>query len=1060
MATEETRTRNTQALVIFDERGLGCAMTATSQAGPHPGVPEPDQVTSAVLEASGDYDDEPLDDVEIIAVEAGSVGTGTFRWRYPPAGDAFAHDPPMAISGFQFVDRSTTSGYWRHPSGCRLPSGLAVIAATQESTIASAAVEIAPGEWTLEEIEDTGDDTRTACCVREDGPAGPRVLLYYTVDVTGDGDDATQIRMVYSDDAGSTWTTGSRAALVDPFGHPASWIHRIRVVYFAGQVLLLIWADDGTDDRLYQYVSGDGGATFALVEVTSETAEACPDVKAWGGSLYVVTVYDDGVDILPYVRVLGAPGLPLSSVERVLATTDPDAAAWGSRSGNLITAELALLVDDDGRLWLYGSDFDSDHVTISRVSTDAGVTWETPYRDTPIHRTGDASTYLRDLAVVAERGRAALACTYVGAPSTADASLLVAWLGGWATVGMPEWSGGAQPVGVIGWEVAYLPLDLPEDTGTAWSVSTAGAPTYVIGPNGLSVTAAAGEHVTWISYITATGDESGILLTATSDLSGFDSETWLVLQWSDGVNGYAARVKLTISDVTLEDLVGAGTTTEAATLSGGVELRFALVPGSGFAGDTGRAAVSVASSGGSVRDFTIQLSLTGLERDALTECVAQVSAREGTQDLAWWGYVSGEEIGGDADDDPARGRLWCGRPSPAHVVGGLCLALVDGPAWSGDTWQVATAYDYPVEAIDPSIAPSPSRRWRSTVDDQQDIVITSDVGWRAGDLVAFVVMGANFRDASIYADDGAVTKIADVDMAGGQEGLCYVRSRNLLRPAADAGASSADFLWHEGALAGARASFGGVVRPIATNWEGAWLNTDPANYHAARVVLDSYANADSAAGTDLEVWYPGLVVVTTLLESTDTLMLRIPAAVTAEGYFELGLFAVGRIAVFAHDYDHNRERGIVSGTDLTTMRGGGRSAQRRHRPRRQVDISWDDGIPTTGAHTPGSAPMFIRSGSHVGAAPVAARAETPDLVAGLFDAASGSYRPCVYIASLARLSVAPTTTAPGYILDPSRWIYGRITSEEVRLATVRGDEHSATRPERVRITTLRIEEEL
>jgi hypothetical protein len=122
-------------------------------------------------------------------------------------------------------------------------------------------------------------------------------------------------------------------------------------------------------------------------------------------------------------------------------------------------------------------------------------------------------------------------------------------------------------------------------------------------------------------------------------------------------------------------------------------------------------------------------------------------------------------------------------------------------------------------------------------------------------------------------------------------------------------------------------------------------------------------------------------------------------------------------------------------------------------------VSWDDGCLTHGLYTAGEAPDWFATGSFSGARPTAARAETAGLVAGLYAGLNGSERTVVVLDRVPALAVEPTDTEPALILEPERWIYGRITSEEMSLDTVRGDEGSADTPEQVRITTIRVEEE-
>lgn len=1056
--SEYTRTRARRALLVFDERVLGASWTATSQAGPRPGVPEPDQPSAAVLETSGELDD-VVSDVEVIAVDAGAAGGGTFRWRYT-GGDAFAWDPPTALSGASLISRSTTADRWHAPVACRLPSGRTIIAATRDNTKAAVHVQVDGETWVSETIEDTDGATRCALCVRDDG----RVLLLYAVDTSTSTADQTQIRVYQSADDGGSWEVASRSALLDAPGRPSSDLVRVRAAYLRGRVALFLHFQDGGEDQLYQYASTDDGATFRFV---SETVgdDAHPDVAVYGATIYVATLrYDsDAALVQPWIRALPGPGVPLSTVEAVLATGSGDGADWGDWDGTgIASGELAVVVDDDGRVYVYGADFDSDRQTICRVAQSAAgpYTYPWPGTDTDgcIYQSGDASTYLVDIAACLERGRVLLVHTYAGAPSTADDSLCAIWLGGWSSVGLPQHEGWDQPTGVTTWGHVYLPLDLPEDTGARYSAAFGGAASWAIGGDGLHSSVGVGEHADMIGGFTPTAYTYGELVSVGVTLDT-GAELRIDVSWSNATgDGYSARVTLNATSLTVDDRVGTGTATLAGDWTGGVEVRVALVPGTVFSADDGVVVAMVRPIGDSARAWET-VSLETLEVDAIgVEHRYLVSTRDGDSDIHWVVASGGDELAAVANQDPARGRMWSSRVSPAHIVSGLRLASVGGSALSAETWQIATSYDYPVEAIDPSVSRSPSRVWRSTTDaDPQDLLCSVDLGWRAGDLVAIVLGNCNWRRAALYSDAGATSKIADIDLGVGD--LPFERGRNTLTPSESNLSSELGWHAHEHSLAGARIVYGGVVRPVRSNQAGAWLNSDPEEYRGVRVILDEVDDGADPSGGECELWMPGAVIITTILEDTDTLLLRIQDQTTREGYLQVGLCGVARVAVLGQDYDESRVQGTVSGTTITTTRGGGRRSVASAAPRRMVDMSWDDGVPLHLLYS-GDAPAFFRSGAAAGAAPQAAPAETPELVRGVFAQLKGAHLPLVYLDRLEPIDTALNASTPITILEPQRWIYGTITSQEVSLDTRRGDEGSSTRPERQAISTIRIEEEL
>lgn len=1074
LAQPETDLRG---LLVPERALLGATVSATSQAGARPGGAVPSGTYSLVLVTSGVLD-QAVDDLTIVTQKAGGVGAATVRWRYTADDELRSWDPPAMISGWEFVSRSTTANKYTRLHVARRPStGLAVVSATQDLTSVVVFRQDRFGKWLSSTVEATGDDT-VSCLVPL---ANGRLLAFYTYAV---GASQTQVRMAYSDDGGATWTVGSTECLATPLAKASDKYLRIRGAELNGLLAVLLHEQD-TVDVVYQYVSSDGGGT--LDEVDSSPGDiGWPDLAVSNGALYVALLrYDSsGPTLLPYVHRLTSASMPVSSADGVLAGESGGTTEWGVYSaGRLASGECALLADDDGTLWVYGVDFDagSSKEVVTRLSRDGGATWTNNYASShsPVGTVlfvGDSTSYLRDLAVAPERGRAILVHRMV-AQASHDDSLCAAFLGGWSTVGMPE--NPAYAESVAGWEYVWIPVDEPDNLGWTLATSGTGTSTSSLGSTGLTVASGALENQHYTSTPTvAVFAEYGILAEFHVTMgSGTRTHEFRI---SDGVNDYTVRVHLTTTTITLRDVnAGADLVTVPASLGNGVVIRVALDVDGTFAGNDGRVRawfrVDGPYIGGTVnygprqdREWTAVGSFgggatvfTGLTSGAATTPRVRWGAilESGSATYRYFVYSPGLYTGGniaDSETGAERGARLPSAVSPLHLAEGLRVHGVGGPTMAGDTWTHACDYEYPAAALDPSVSPSPRRPWRSTSDVlQQDIVWSGlDLGWRPGDLLGICLVNANFPKADLYAGAGAATHVAQLDMR--VQGLGFTRTRGQLVPAA--GGASAPFHFSEGILRGARVNLGGSsIRKVRTNQAGAWLAAGtPGSYASARLQLEDYDGADPASG-NLDLWMPGGLWITEAMVDTDTLTLRIPAQATVEDYFQLGTVLIGRVRVL-QEYSWGRALQWTPAYQLETSLSGARSARALGPTRRAVDLAWDDGVHVIGLHTEGSAPDHYTAG-YTGADAIAAPADTPGTLAGILAEVEGATLPVVYLPAIRQFAAATTAGSPYRDLDPNGWLYGRILTETLRVDNVLGHEQHAD-GQIVKVGQVRIEEEL
>lgn len=1080
-----------RGVILPEPNILEATYTATSQAGPRAGAVVPDQTTGLSLHGSGEIDatseSSTGTEIELATARGGGVGDATIRWRF--AGDTYrSWDAPVALAGWEYVSRSTTANRYRAPHAVRRSStGLACIAATYDTNTVEVWAQSSRGKWTSATVENTGAATRATLV---DLPTG-RLACIYAVKVAT---SVTQLRMAYSDDDGATWETGTSACLATPLACASSAVIRLRAAELNGQIALFVWTQ-ATLDEVYQYVSSDGGNTFALVETLSTSTIAYPDVAALRGALYLVALKYDASFTPSTIRAQSRKLTSAAQPASTASTSDiGTASVWGSYSGGQFqNGDLAIAATDDGFLWVYGVDFDGSgtRAGIIRGSPDGGANWYDNHSNshggisgTLLAWNGDSTTCLRELSACPERGRVLLAHTPQTSPggvATNFTSLCAGYLGGWSTVGMADPRDG-EWWEQAGWDYAYLPIDIPTETGTLWTRTLTGAATEALGANGITLTATGADRVYYTHQPTiSTGLAEGILAEWQLEVTAGTLMHDLIL--TNGTNGYYVRVSATTTQVEVLDMGTGGAGTSLHTLSidttKGIVLRLALDnTAATWTGATGRVRAWARIDGpytGAVsygprqdREWTHIGSTATLTSSALTNNVVRwgsVSAA-GTGRYRWLLFSTGTQTAGNLADSvngDIHGAIVPPASSPQHLTDGVRIHGVDGPTTAGDTYSMMPAYEYPVSAINPSVAPSPRRTWRSTRDNlQQDIILSGvDLGARAGDSWGVYVAGANFGTATLYRDSTGTNKVLDLDMTAGLVNLGFTRTRDLVYPSAG-GSGSSSIYFGEGALAGCYVDLGsGIVRKIKGNTSGAWTGGGTGAYASTRLTLDSYDAGDPNSGTTAKIRMNRALWIVETMQTTDTLMLRIPVQDTAEDYFQLGTLVIGRVRWFGRHYSRGRSLTFTPAYEVAETRGGARRVRKLGPTRRALEVAWDDGVDTTGLHSIASgAPDYWTLG-YTGADGVADIAGTGRTLAGVIASTAGAYLPVVLAAAVPQQASAPGTAGIP-ILDPERHLYGRIVTESLRVDSdpnVMGDEFRDP-GEVVKVGNVRIEEEV
>lgn len=1099
-----------RGLIVPDPRltrdSISASLSSFTQAGPLPGVPEPQADTEMVLESSGTQSSGKQ--LRIHATKAGQPvpDGGSFLWRdtSEPAGGAEPYrgwDGPHALAYFETYDFTTTAGKWKHPHAITLADGTIVVVILKLGRYVTCLTRSPTANtWAEVTIHDNAAAyTYAAHPTVLALPSGRLLVFFWKEDATlGEN----QVRMHYSDDAGATWALANRACLASALAGVGVTItpHAMRAAYLNGQVLLVAQVEDSAlvdrSDVLYQYASVDLGASFTLVDSWAGTDDttwaAYPSLFAANGEYVLHYLTRDTAttgSIVPYQRRIANAYSLLSGATAELACQSTNPMKWGIVSGGppsaFTSGELTSWVDEDGVYYMAGCDFDAGALRECYVqrSIDKGVSWaavgagSAPGFGAAWWRGDDASTRPAGFAGTAQGGRAVIV-GHAEATATSGPSLSAAYLGGYTTVCLPQLYAFPSPKQRVAWEKTWVGYDLPENTGGIFTLGVAGAPVAVLGIAGLAIAGGAGDvqSYTLTTNPTSTNAQGMACLV---DLEVALGGGFVTLESAvAGPSAYQITAFVTTTSIRLRDVFGAvDIATIAITPTAGVaKVQILLAVGNDGTGagapNNGQCQAWYRYSGsGTDRKFTAIGSSAALVQGGATLNAMQWGTVAGAAFIVTFRqvcYTYGAYAGANLYTVPTindlQGRNFA--PSPVFVNDGTKIAAVDGPAFYADTWHVNTRYEYPIENI---FTPSPAQEWRSVgTADPVSIVLEYDATLnqetpRLSPLAALGLLNINFREFELdgYDKDSATwVSLGQGFASDGQQGLQFTRQGDAIIPSAGTTPGAKDwFTLH--ALAGSYVALrdaAGVVqnvRRIRTNGEGAFNNTATKQ---ARIFLEGAAAGDltGAALATAEIWARDVALVSNNPDKYTRIRIYIPAQTTAEGYFRIGTAVPGHVVTFARQYSRGRALSVEPNYQLTTARSGTRRARKLGDARRAVEFAWTDGVDVTQATGNFPSADYVTGYVGGGAPAVGSPHDTPYTVAGVAELLAGATTPVIYLPGFA---LPNAVDVPALINNRNRMLYARLVST-VRLESRLGSEWSGKGGELFNVATITLEEEV
>ncbi len=1084
-----------QALLLHDGRfsldnlaakGATATDSSYTQSGPRPGVPSPSGNESMELSASGSQsgDGELLLTVQSAGLPVAGGATFVVQdvGNKETSSQQYGHESWTTVTGYESLLENTGSPTVSQmtPHAITLADGtvLAVIE-NIESGVGSPFLNFrqydpASGFTTVTHSHDGADQQSGAALVQL--PDGS--ILCFIVAV---GDD--QIDVLRSTDGGTTWATAAERVLDSAVA--VADIRRIGAAYSSGQILMIISYHDGVTFTAAQAASFDLGATFGVIDpdfqTTSPSSYEPSNASVLGlrGGGFVVAFTDTRNNQFHRVTRIG-------DAREVVALVGSIGNGYVGTYSSADKPSLSVWEDADGELWALCHDTSATYadLTLAR-STDYGDTWEGI--DTPSARRprvyssvgGSGATEAYGYSAARAGGRVLVFSKFLGTGNgSQNNSTVCIYLGGYSRHTVPAWSAADQfaPTSWLSWAdgsvgtAASLWLPFTEPTNlTGWTTTTSGTATYADTSASGNIDTTAGTLVylqDWENTHSSQLSEFAVAVNSGGSTSADDVSVEVAI--SDGTSGgagaytYIVSIRMNGSGWQLYDVNAAANVGAAASKALTTKLHFRVA-----LDDGGNVRVWTAADGYQ-RKWVEAVSAGGLTNTAAAHgnrlrfghrasCTANTDwYMVGTSRVEIGKYTasSGDSVAaGWTNPDDLRGREFRARPD--LVMDGVRVSAAGGPAWKGEAWTVAADYAFPVEHALSVESPSPSEPWRSTADNVE-VLLTFDlepdfsVSRFLSQNLGAMVFGSNIREFAIETGIAGVwSTLATAYAYTDFDALDFVRTGRVVSVDTGSSQTGARYLFRA-AHVGDTFDFDGgtTLRKITANSGGAWTDSTTVR---PEVQFGDATGAEAASGTG-RIWRRdfGIIYAAAPLTTPNQFRIRIPAHVTADGYYQIGAMVIGPLVLFGKPTDRGFAREVRTNVEVSTRRDGVRRSQKIGPVRRAIEVAWTEGfddLSTLQIDDP--VPDWVGNN----ALPVAPHRGTTEDVIGVAEEVGGADNTLVYLGRVDKLSGASTQP----LTMPGSYLYGRIVTDTLRTEHITGTE---SKDEAQRLNRVTIEGEV
>ena len=1060
MGSEFTQYPQLSGLLVPDERitylRIDEDLSSFTEAGPIPGTPSPNQDTDLSLREAGVHPDGLELEIQTQISGLPIRGGAGYVWKEEDSDTWLGADHPGIVTGHEVLSTTEAVGtaYVIRLSGGR------ILAVQRDSG--------APSNVRLFRFDAEDDSWANLGIISIDGYtfgsghhpclvqlSDDRVLLFLQSD--GTYDTLRNVDVLVSSDDGDNWSVYALRVIAEAVASNNPL--RVRAAVTSAGAMLAIGTDAaGPAQSIVTY-----GATTAAGPFTTVSADVGAELAADSGGgdtdthdlislrdgsfLLVCRAQDSAVYSWVSVSLPSASTPIADGTQKELETSDltPDVPTFANNPG------CALWLGEDGNLYCLASGstgVGTHRYELLRRSVDGGNSWRL-WNGYNISFRESSTDYMKLYGAADMGGR-----VFVVGQGEDELAERCIYMGGHSSHTMPQGAniaGDFRPESYVCYSQVsdldaadlggglYVPTALPADHG--WVRTTpAGAATDALVVGNLYLSGTGTLLYTEDSEVLEYGGIVAEMEIKVSTLTGAD--TGLQVRLSNYVSGtdatfvYECALKAGIDSLLLVDMSGPTTidTINDLDFTEFTLVRLAMDEDGNvrtWYGTQGQRREWSDGPSGTLTDTSGTLATVGTR---FRWGKLDNSSQESTwSHVGWCGWPyrstrlsSSTPAAGYSNPEDVRPLEFS--PIPQYLRKGVEVYATDGPTLQGDQWSLGPEYTYPVSNIHHEISPAPAAVYRSTTDASASQIVwqidTTYKGRFRSPTLGLCLLRCNFRTADLdITEDGGIswTTLGEIDLAEGLDSLTFELDGNAVTVDTGTAQTAGRYIWPDEFRGATVKLIGGTTefRKIKGNTGGSWTD---ATSKRPLFELEGMDGTEPASGT-CEIWArSGVLMVHDITDKATHVRLSISSGDTADGYHECGQAIIGDVFVFGNAPSFGRNITTTIQAETEVDPSGVSYARATGLPIREVDISWDEGMPTRRLYRDTINPDYVTAAD--GGEPVANRNDVVLAMEALVSQRlEGPTRPVVYLGRIPRGSGSHTIT------DRSLVIYGRVTSD-------------------------------
>jgi len=1063
----------------IDQNNINATESSFTEAGNRAGDPIPQQASALVLRATGEQT--AGSDLQIKTLRSGHAGDkGEFVWiDNVTASEPFGRDIPAHITGYDVADFGSSTSSYKYPNSIALDDGsLYIVVYAKESTW------LTPRIYAYKRTEDNdaytsqniysfpstpSQNMRPAICKMPNG----NLLLVHTVDDNQVGltDPQLNLRSYISKDDGVTWSLLSDrlidTAITLGVSGTTYQMAGVKVAAVAGQVLLLIETFYNTgggsifQNRLWQFASVDGGATFTRVTTSNDFANGYHRVSLAVRKNSFVISYIAETALSHYLQIPHAFYSIQSARNSNLYVDQTLTSTLTSGTNNAMSSgEMAMCVDDNDNIYVYYKLASASNPTLlARYSTD-GVTFNyfgNNLAQSAVYDIDDTSGTVempKEINAVVVTGRVALAHNH-HTVLFSDDTLGVMFFGGYSTLTMPYLDTSPNTYKKAKWSSTYLPYAEPAQM-SAFTVTGTGTDFVNIGRLYVNTTS-----LTFRLYkqTFTTTMAQGVIVRLRFDIgfggSTTDDSRLVDIKLGDGAQEYHVKLRIGTSTMQLFDAHGSTNIGSTMAINAVTEVLIAVANNDVkmwfFNADT------VFN-----RDYQPGASTTALVNGGAGITGAEVTFGHGGSSAdvrTWWhefhvaaGLNTGNQMETSAPELSA--MLYPPAGQYIYVADGVKITTADGPAIINDEYQIKTRYAFGIDKMFYDNHPSTQSGWRSQsvpsgAIPAQEIVFDSIKDMQGSPFAHFAGIGIHLKGLN-----AGQFKIYSKEGAGAWTLRDTIDTRLQFYYKEQAGALIVSESTQSGSFINYNECAGWCIEivdntsvittysKVVTNTSGA-LTRDGTRIPTTPVfyVEDTFSNTGPDTVNQIAYLIPKditIVMNMTGAPTYDQIKIEFVTRENKDKYFSCSHMSIGPVLIPGQQYGRGRTISRDSGTISEELQSGTIYSRNLRASKRTVRVSWSDPIDLRTLSGSNVAPNYIKLNSNVVSLATASQFDVPGMMLGLITKLQGQMRPLVYLPAIDTSDGQPTPYGVVYKRDDDQML--AVLQGDISIESVIGDE--------------------